>query len=261
MTATTLHTRLIDDCRIEDEPSFRAIGLYRDLKQVLRKAAYPVRLMPVDNARWDHALLLNLAFWQPGGAGDVMVDDVIPADVVCHVAWHHLATRVLTVDAQPLSAEALALGEAIASAFDLYLVGRLLDCAPDSSFLETQVPALGETAEVAGVDETAFAALMESVRADPERAFEDLRQLLYDAMLGLARSADADAALGVLTRLQDHRFGSLLHHYELANWLQHARVAPVNASADSAREVDAQLRTAGVSLDWLARRWIDGRAD
>ena len=217
--------------------------------------------MPAAHARWDHALLLNLAFWQPGGAGDVMVDDVVPADVVCHVAWHHLATRVLTDKAQPLSAEALALGEAIASAFDLYLVGRLLDCAPDSTFLETQLPALAETAEAAGVEEAAFTALMETVRADPERAFEDLRQLLYDAMLGLSRCPDADAALTLLTTLETHRFGCLLHHYELANWLQHARVAPVNASADRARDVDAQLRTAGVSLDWLARRWIDGRPD
>ena len=68
------------------------------------------------------------------------------ADVVAHAAWHYLAARALAPAAgRSLSVDALFLGEAIASAFDVYLVGRLLGHAPRSTFLETQVPAMAES--------------------------------------------------------------------------------------------------------------------
>ena len=46
---------------IEDEASFRHVGLYADLKEVLRRANYRFRILPAQLAgRWDRALLLNL---------------------------------------------------------------------------------------------------------------------------------------------------------------------------------------------------------
>ena len=68
------------------------------------------------------------------------------------------------------SAEALFLGEAIASAFDVYLVGRLLGHAPDSSFLETQVPAMAEAAQAAGLPDEELEAMLDGIAADPECA-------------------------------------------------------------------------------------------
>src|SRR6202012_2696764 len=114
----------------------------------------------------DRVLFLNLTFWDPGEQGDVLASDVIPADVVTHVAWHHLARRALDKVGAGTSADALLLGEAIASAFDLHLVGRLLGHAPDAQFLETQVPAMAEVAEAAGLDEAGFEALLEGGGAD-----------------------------------------------------------------------------------------------
>ena len=66
--------------------------------------------------------------------------------MVCHAAWHHVARKHFP--AGPLSADAMFLGEAVASAFDLYLVGRLLRHVPDAEFLETQVPAMTDVARV-----------------------------------------------------------------------------------------------------------------
>lgn len=253
MRPATLSVRALADLTIDDEPSFRHVGLYRDLKQRLLADRYTVRVLA---DRWDHALLLNLAFWDVRGQGDVVLDEPLPADVVCHMAWHHLAAKALGDGELPLAAEALLLGEAVASAFDLYLVGRLLGHAPGSAFLETQLPAMADVAEHAGVDEDAFASLMEGVRANPEAAFEELRQLLYDVTLGLWHAQDGAQALQVLAAGDRTRFGCLLHHYELANWLQHARAAPANGSAAKAVQVDALLRTGALGLDGLAERWL-----
>ena len=253
-----LQRRTLKELTLQDEASFRHIGLYQEFKQRLVRDGYQVRVLPADAPRWDHALLLNLAFWDARGAGDLLVDEVLPADVVCHMGWHHVAAASLADGTAPLSAEALLLGEAVASAFDVYLLGRLLGHAPDSDFLLTQLPAMAEVAESAGVDGDTFEALVETIGGDPEGAFEDLRRLLYDVTMELLAAQDADAALAVLLRHQDSRFGCLIHHFEIANWVQHARAAPRNASGPAAAAIDAELRLAADPVELLASLWLRG---
>ena len=251
---------VVDELTIEDEDSFRHVGLYADLKQVLRDAGYRFRVLPAGPAgRWECAQLLNLSFWGAATGGDVLVDRNLPADVLAHAAWHHLANRALAGEpGTPPTAGALFLGEAIASAFDLYLVGRLLGHAPESSFLETQVSAMAEAAQAAGLSADGFEALLEGVAQDPERAFADLRELLSDVTAALFACDSAEAALAVLVRFDDHRFASLLHHYELSNWVLYAR-AYARPSVDlEARvtTVERALRAAPVALDWLICEWV-----
>lgn len=255
-----LEPRTLDALSVEDERSFRHVALYADLKDALRRDGYTFRVLPPGpSARWDRALLLNLTFWGASSGGDVLVDETIPADVVAHCAWHHLAARALApAPGEPLSAEALFLGEAIASAFDVYLVGRLLGHAPESSFLETQIPAMSDAAAEAGLSEGGFEALLQGVAADPDRAFEGLRQLLFDATSALLACRGADDALVALASFDEHRFAPLLHRYELSNWVLYARAhaAPALGADPRAREVDAALRGADVALDWLSARWL-----
>jgi hypothetical protein len=127
------------------------------------------------SARPDRALLLNLTFWAADSGGDVLVDDRIEADVVAHAAWHHLSARALAHDlgappGPPPSVDALFLGEAIASAFDVYLVGRLLGHAPQSTFLETQVPAMALAASAAGLSEDEFERRLGDIAAESSSA-------------------------------------------------------------------------------------------
>ena len=245
--------RRIDELEIEDEVSFKHVGLYADLKKVLASSSYRFRILPPPGL-WSRALFLNLTFWGPEGGGDVLPDELLPADVVTHVAWHHLAAREL---GPTLPASALFLGESIASAFDLYLVGRLLGHASRSSFLETQVPALQDAALSAGCSEEYFEALLESVSGDPERAFEDLRQLLFDAPTALSSCSDSAEALVVLSRFEDHRFGMLLHHYEVSNWVLYAKAYAAGVPDDGrAIALDGLLRDADVSLELLEKRWL-----
>jgi hypothetical protein len=250
---------VLDDLCIDDEESFRHVGLYSDLKQVLRESAYTFRVLPASLAgRWDRALFLNLSSWRSDGGGDVLMERRVPADVLAHAAWHHLADRALGAapGTQP-SAAMLFLGEAIASAFDLYLVGRLLGYAAESSFLQTQVPAMADAAEAAGLSMEQFEVLLEEVAHDPDRAFADLRELLLDASLALFATDSAGGALKALAGLDSHRFTSLLHHYELANWVLHARAFASSARDERIEEVDRRMRAAAVPIDWLMTEWVE----
>ena len=253
-TAGRFDERTIETLTIDDEESFRHVALYDDLKEILRRARYPFRVLPAAMAgRWDRALFLNLTYWGADAGGDVLVDGHLAADVVAHVAWHHLAKLAL----KSASPAALFLGESIASAFDLYLVGRLLGHAPRSSFLATQVPAMAEAAEGAGLSERAFEKLLGEVARDPERAFEDLRALLFDASCELFACDDAQGALAVTARLDAHRFGSMVHHYELSNWVLYARAHGDTGAEDATTcKIDEALRQAPVSVDWLATHWV-----
>ena len=143
-----LRTRTLDQLRIDDEAAFRAVEHYRRLKDCVRRAGYRFRCLPEGSAgRWDRALLLNLTFWGASGdtGGDVLVDESIAADVVTHVAWHHLAARAFSAAGLARSADAMLFAEACASAYDVYLVGKLLLGGARSSFLRTQVSAMSES--------------------------------------------------------------------------------------------------------------------
>jgi hypothetical protein len=253
-----LRERTVGELSIRDERSFRHVELYGDLKEVLRRGGYLFRVLPERAERWDRALLLNLTFWDAIG-GDVLEGQTIAADVVTHAAWHYLAAVALgtTHGARP-STEALFLGESIASAFDSYLVGRLLGRAPRSAFLETQVPALADAASEAGLSKGAFQRLLQNIAADPERSFADLRALLFDVTLALFECKDADEALAVLVRFETHRFAPFLHHYELSNWVLYARaLAREKRRPDRhAQAVERALRSDQMPLAWLAFHWI-----
>jgi hypothetical protein len=180
--------------------------------------------------------------------------------VVAHVAWHHLASRALggkrpKAGAKP-SVDALFLGEAIASAFDVYLVGRLLGHAPRSTFLETQVPAMAESAAAAGLSARGFEELLGRIARDPEGAFADLRALLTDASATLYRCRTGGEAQAALVSLEKHRFAPLLHRYELSNWILYARAYGTERGGARARAVDRALRKTRAPLAWLASAWL-----
>ena len=257
-TPSPFQTRTLDDLAIGDERSFRHVELYADLKEILRRARYSFRVLPASHAgRMDRALLLNLTFWSADAGGDVLVEDHIEAEVLAHVAWHHLAARALAgaAGSKP-SVEALFLGEAIASAFDVYFVGRLLGHAQSSSFLESQVPAMADACSDAGLDEAGFEKLLHEIAADPDAAFADLRTLLYDVTNALFACETAEEAHVAIEGFANHRFIALLHRYELSNWVLYARAYGDRHDDLRARAVDRSLREEKAPLDWLTSEWV-----
>jgi hypothetical protein len=258
----------LDGLTIDDRASLAGVAIYAGLEDTLRRASHRFWI-PEAGAQlsWDRALFLNLTYWNEQEAADVLCDDHIPADVLAHVAWHELVTREIArrrsadggPPSQSASVPALFFGESIASAFDLYLVGRLLAHAPDSDFVTTQVPLMSECAQEAGLPEARFSDLLEEVVHEPERAFEELRVLLFDAVCALFACPGVSEAQGTLEGFGDRRFAPLLHHYQLSNWVLHARAYAARPFAPDAivTDLDETLRRAPVSLEWLERNWIE----
>ncbi len=259
MCAARLVTHHLDELEIVDDEEFAArVPHYRTLKRAL--AHYPFVVLPKSTVpRFDHTAFLNLTYWS-GTAGDVLVDRVINADVVAHVGWHHVVHRALPT----ASVGAALLGEAIASAFDLFMLGHLLNPARGdasaslgehtTSFVETQLPEIADVATQAGLTPRRAQALVHSIVADPSAAFEHLRRLLFDVSMALAQASDTASAHAVLVHAERDPFAVLLHRYELSNWVLSSRARPAADLKPDMRalELDAQLRGAASSIDWLA---------
>jgi hypothetical protein len=253
----------LEELTIDDRAPLTGVAIYQRLETFLRGSGHRFLIPEAgQQASWDRALFLNLTYWNVEAGADVLCDDHIPADVVAHVAWHELATRQIARAASgartPPSSAGLFFAESIASAFDLYLVGRLLPRGAESDFLATQVPLMTECAADAGLPEAGFAALLEEVTRAPERAFEDLRALLFDAATALVACETARAANAALEGLAGHRFAPLLHHYQLSNWILYARAYAARTSEpdEVVTALDRTLREAPVSLDWLDQNWV-----
>jgi hypothetical protein len=118
---------------------------------------------------------------------------------------------------------------------------------------------MAEVAEAAGVADGAFDQLLEQVAGDPDRAFEDLRQLLFDVCIGLQACHTPDDAFRVVSAHGSHRFACLLHRFELANWTLYARAhgAKPDLPDPRVRDLDARLRREPAPVEWLARHWVD----
>jgi hypothetical protein len=267
----SLRRLTLDELTIDDERSFRGVALYARLKAALRASGHRFKVAAAGETNsWDRALFLNLTFWSPTEEASVLCDEHVAPDVIAHTALHHVVGRGLASIAPGAPGPvALLFAEAIASAFDLYLVGRLLTLAPDCEFITSQVPIMAEAAEQAGLDEAAFARLLEGISAAPERAFEELRALLVDAGTSLTACADADAAQAALEGFAGHRFAPLLHHFQLSNWILYARAYARDAAdaadqADQADQavlaLDRALRESPDSLAWIVARWVPPEA-
>jgi hypothetical protein len=260
-----LRSLSLDELTIDDEASFKHVAIYQRLKEALRKSDHRFKVAGVgENASWDRVLFLNLTFWSSTDEASVLCDDHIAPDEIAHTALHHVVGRELA-NVSPSGAPspaALLFSEAIASAFDLYLVGRLLPNAPQAEFITSQVPIMAEAAEQAGLDEAGFARLLQSVTAAPERAFEDMRALLVDAGTALLTCNDAEAAHVALERFAGHRLAPLIHHFQLSNWILYTRAYARSQSRDrkgnddAVHALDRELRGSPDSLAWIEGRWL-----
>ena len=245
----------LERLRIDDEKSVRRVEVYSRLKDLLVRDGYRFRVQTAGPAiDWERAVFLNLSFWSEADSADVVVGARIAADVVAHVAWHHLARRALGVAARTV--DGMLLGESIASAFDVYLIGRLLVDAPRAPYVASQLEAMSEAS---GLAPAAFRKLLEGLAADPAQAFATLRALLFDVATSLVRARGIDDAAARLDAFRARPLFALLHHYNVSNWILHGRAhGPAFGARLDARiaKVDRALKTSGGELDWLDRAWL-----
>jgi hypothetical protein len=255
----TVKRLAFSELTVEDEASFSHVGLYADLVAIARRD--DLRFAIAGDERRpgaQRALLLNLLFWEPRTA-DVLASDSLPADVVMHVVWHHVVAKHL-----PPGGLSDLLAESIASAFDVYLVGRLLGHRPDSEFLATQVPRMADAALDAGMSEQGFEELLESTSRDPEGAFEAVRALLFEAACALTEVGSLDDADARLASFESRPFGALLHHFEVPTWVLRTRLSQAREDTKGrdreALALHTELASSKRSLDWLEQHWVRGTA-
>jgi len=241
--------------RIDDERSVRRVALYPRLKDVLVRDGYRFRVQTAGpTVGWERAVFLNLSFWSEADSADVVVDRRLAADVVAHVTWHHLAPRAL--GAAGRTVDGMLLGESIASAFDVYLIGRLLVDAPRSPYVASQVEAMSEAA---GLSSVGFRQLLADLARNPALAFARLRTLLFDVSTSLLRARGIDDAAARLDAFRERPLFSLVHHYNVSNWLLHGRAhGPKFGERIDARvaKVERALRSSPSELDWLDHAWL-----
>lgn len=229
-----------------------SLGLYRALERRLKRDGYRFRVATDGDAFADRVRFLNLTFWQTGEGGDVLPDPSIDADVVAHAALHHVTAAAVG----SRSRAAMFLGESIASAYDLFLVGHLLRAGKRSAYLDSQVPAMTEAARMAGLGEAEIGALLTKVAEDPVWAFASLRGLLFDVLLALDEVSGADEAAATLDGYSDHPFHPLLHHFELSTWLLYARAWGAPGVDEAVLTADRELRAAPDPLAWIEANWV-----
>ena len=252
----------VPQLNIHGERAFRSVDGYAALKQMLVADQFCFRAPHAGSAHahYDRVLFLNLTYWHAGEGGDVLVDDSIDADVLVHAAWHHAAAKALTTAAAPTSA-AMFLGESVASAFDLYVVGRMLATGKRTAYLASQVPLLRDAALASGLSEKALAALLQQVSDAPEVAFEALRELLFDAAGALLPCRNAAEAVACFDRFAAHPYSPFLHHFALSSWVLYARAhAGPGIASDPAVAADSSLRASPAPLTWLQENWVRGAA-
>ena len=91
-----LTTVSLDDLVILDEDSFSHVALYGLLARLLRQSGHRFLVPTTDEvASWDRAVFLNLTYWNADQGADILCERQISADVVAHVAWHHVVHRKL----------------------------------------------------------------------------------------------------------------------------------------------------------------------
>lgn len=242
---------------VEDEADFAQVPLYARLKQALLddNVRYRIPKAGTELGRWDHVLLLNLAFWTPEEPDDVLESRFLSADVVAHRAWHHLAHRALGSASR--SIEGLMLGEAIASAFDVYLIGMLLRTCPGAAMLESQTVAMTEVMIAGGHSEQEALELFQSFSESPGQVFAELAQLLYEVGVALCRADGAEQAANVLCSVEERRVSPVLHHFQLASWVLYSKAYATHQKEGAmAAELAAELLGAQDPLAELARRWL-----
>ena len=241
---------------LRGERAFRCVGVYAALKRMLLADGFSVRVPDSPHAHADRVLFLNLTYWNARDPSDVLVDDTLEADVLAHAGWHHAARKALP---RAPTAAAMLIGESVASAFDLYVVGQMLRQGKSSAYLKSQVPRMSAAALDAGMTEDALAELLARIADDPDRAFAELRELLFDVSRGLLACRDLDEAAALLEGFGAHPFHGLLHHYELSNWVLFARAHAAPAREDDpALEQDRAMRAAPALLPWLEAHWLSG---
>jgi hypothetical protein len=98
--------------------------------------------------------------------------------------------------------------------------------------------------------------MLATIAADPEAAFENLRELLFDCTTKLLTCKTAEQAHRVFNRMDKHPYAPLLHRYELSNWVLYCRAYATKEKTATVQRIDKALRKAPNPIAYLRTSWL-----
>lgn len=158
------------------------------------------------------ARLVNLLHWDASENLEYLDGEGVLADQIIHFAVHHVMNRFNQCN----TAKGMLFAECMASAADVYLVGKLSQAGEETDFLQDTLESFSTYYEMYAVDETHLELMLSTILEQPFKAMMDLANYLFQfgsALLG------AQPDLEKLIQLQEHFSYPLVHHYNISNWI------------------------------------------
>ena len=198
----------LEEMAVVEEDAFRRAGL--DLLGHSRRMLKDLRIARVPEGR-GIARLVNLLQWDVGEHMEYLDGEVVAADQVVHFAMHHIWDQKLGSD-HPLK---MLFAECMASASDIYLVGKLSHAGEETDFLADTLESFGSYFEMYSSEEELEELVIQVVEEPFETMIEAARYLFELGSCLLEQVIDMDK----LILFQDHLFYPLAHHYNISNWV------------------------------------------
>lgn len=208
-----IQARSIQDVPIHEREIFAGAGveLVEICLRYLSRNNLMLWVMPEGRGS---ARLLNLLQWNAHEALEYVDGDGPFADQVVHYALHMLLDRRYGSD----HPQAMLFAEAVASAADFYLLGKLISAGVDCDFVADSLDSFGSYYAQYG-DEDFLETLLQRCSFHPWRTMGEVARYLFDSVVPLITIEDPAKAGTFLLGLQDDPLYPLLHHYHITNWV------------------------------------------
>ena len=158
------------------------------------------------------ARLINLVHWDVDARREYVDGTGIHADQVIHLAVHHVLSHLSGSD----TPHAMLFAECLASATDLYLVGKLARVGHETDFVRDTLESFGMYYDMYAGDENAMETLITSLVDAPFQAMVRAADYLY--RFG-GRLLNPTVEYVPLRDMESHYYYPLTHHYNMANWM------------------------------------------
>ena len=156
--------------------------------------------------------MVDLLNWRAGARCEHIESRGIFADQAVHFAIHHVLEGVLG-GRQP---QTVLLAECVASASDMYLLGKLSEAGEETGFLSETIESYCSYYEMYAAEAEQLEHLLSAFLDDPFKTMAETAIFLFSfgtALLG------PNWNRAVLTEMTANPYYPLVHHYNLTNWI------------------------------------------
>ena len=161
------------------------------------------------------ARIANLLLWEAGKGQEFIDGHGIYADQLIHSAIHQLLEHVLG-SKHPLN---MLFAECLASASDIYLLGKLSQAGQETDFLHDTLESYGSYYELYAHQDEDFVTTLNAIRRKPFETMIALADYLFEFCEPLLYPQTVRDSTLPLVMAERCHFYPLVHHYNISNWI------------------------------------------